>query len=152
MHFRYLFIGQQSIHGRRPFNFSNCRLKHIHLSSSPLHFLHDIQTTMHNELVHMPGLFRKPRNAITALFRRAKFVFEKRVIERSNYAEIVWHFVFGWKLHDVAVVLKVSLVGRDYWGRLHDILAKCTAASFSQQPTPARSSSNPNKHNNVWSL
>lgn len=63
----------------------------IHLTSSPLHLLHDIQTTMHNKLIHVSRLLRKPCDTITALLRSAKLIFKKRVIKCTNYAEVVWH-------------------------------------------------------------
>jgi hypothetical protein len=56
---------------------------------APLHLLYDIQTAMHDELIHMPSLLREPRNPISALLRSAKLIFEERVILRANYGKVI---------------------------------------------------------------
>lgn len=60
-----------------------------HLSISPLHLLHDIQTAVHNKLVHVPRGLRKSSDTIAALFGGAEFVLEERVILRANYGKVV---------------------------------------------------------------
>ena len=62
-----------------------------HLPVPPLHLLYNIQTAVHNELVHMPRLLWKPRHAITALLRRAKLIFEERIILRADDGKVVRH-------------------------------------------------------------
>jgi hypothetical protein len=63
----------------------------IHLSTTPLHLLDDIQTAVHNKLVHMPSLLREPRDAIAALLRSAKLILEQRIILRANNGKVVRH-------------------------------------------------------------
>jgi hypothetical protein len=64
----------------------------IHLSTTPLHLLDDIQTTVHNKLVHMPSLLWEPCDAIAALLRSAELILEKRIILRANNGKVVRHF------------------------------------------------------------
>ena len=64
----------------------------IHLSTTPLHLLNDIQTAVHNKLVHMPSLLREPCDAIAALLRSPELILEKRIILRANNGKVVRHF------------------------------------------------------------
>lgn len=48
----------------------------VHLASSPLHFFDNIQTAMHDELVHMARIVPEARDAVAATSRCAKFMFE----------------------------------------------------------------------------
>lgn len=50
--------------------------EHVHLASSPLHFFDNIQTAMHDELVHMARIVPEARDAVAATSRCAKFMFE----------------------------------------------------------------------------
>jgi len=63
----------------------------IHLSTTPLHLLNDIQTAVHNKLVHMPSLLREPCDAIAALLRSPELILEKRIILRANNGKVVRH-------------------------------------------------------------
>ena len=63
----------------------------IHLSTTPLHLLNDIQTAVHNKLVHMPSLLREPCDAIAALLRSPELILEERIILRANNGKVVRH-------------------------------------------------------------
>jgi hypothetical protein len=64
----------------------------IHLPTTPLHLLNDIQTTVHNKLVHMPRLLGEPCDAIAALLRSPELILEERIILRANNGKVVRHF------------------------------------------------------------
>lgn len=49
---------------------------------------------MEDELVEVPGLLRKSRLAVAALFRGAELVFEEGIILGADYGEVVGHFEF----------------------------------------------------------
>lgn len=61
----------------------------VHVVVEPLHFIDDVQATMHNEGIHLPCLSAEASNAIPALFRCAKFELEQWVVARTNDAEVV---------------------------------------------------------------
>jgi hypothetical protein len=60
----------------------------LHLPTAPLHFFHDIQAAVDNELIHMPCLLREFCGAIAALFGGPKLMFEERIILRANYGKV----------------------------------------------------------------
>jgi hypothetical protein len=84
MHLRYLVVLVSSLEGV-------VGEGTIHLSTSPLHLLHNIQTAMHNKLIHMPRLLREPRNAITTLLRSPELIFKERVILCANNGKVIGH-------------------------------------------------------------
>lgn len=47
-----------------------------HLASSPLHFLHNIQAAMHDELVHMSSLLCESGYTVASLLRAPKLIFK----------------------------------------------------------------------------
>jgi hypothetical protein len=59
------------------------------LSRPPLNLLDYVQTTVHDELVHVPCLLREPRLAVAASLRCTEFMLEERVILRTDYDEVV---------------------------------------------------------------
>lgn len=63
----------------------------LQLSSPPLHLLDDVQAAVYDKLVHIPRLFWEARNAIAALLRTPKLIFEQRVIQCANNREIEGH-------------------------------------------------------------
>ena len=63
----------------------------VHLPSSPLHLLDDIQAAMHDELVHMSRLLWEPSHAITTLFRCPEFMLKDWVVFRADDCKVVGH-------------------------------------------------------------
>jgi len=61
----------------------------VHLPVYPLHLFHDVQTAVHDELVHVPGFFAEASDAVAALFRGAEFVLEEGIVFCADDAEIV---------------------------------------------------------------
>ena len=57
---------------------------------------------MHDELVHVSCLLRKPRNPIAALLRGPELVLEEGIVLRANDGEVVGHIVL--RLLCVAIV------------------------------------------------
>jgi len=75
-----------------------------------LYFLDDIQTAVHDELIHMSSLLCESRNAISALFRSAEFIFEQRVILCADYSEIVRHLCGLKRVVELVVVVGEAAV------------------------------------------
>lgn len=67
-----------------------------HVGVQPLHFLDDIDTGMHDELVHVASCLAvaKARDAIAACFGRAKGKLEERFVRRRDDDEVVGHIEF----------------------------------------------------------
>lgn len=86
MHLRYL-----SEHVSHIFSAQDGLSVISHLASSPLHFLHNIQAAMHDELVHMSSLLCESRYTITALLGAAKLVLEEGIIQSTNDGEVKRH-------------------------------------------------------------
>lgn len=62
-----------------------------HLVVVPLELVHDVETAVHDERVHVAGFGAKTRDAITALLRGAEFELEERVVFGADDAEVVRH-------------------------------------------------------------
>ncbi len=56
-----------------------------------MNLLHDVQTAVYNELVHVAGLLGKPGLAVAAGLRRPELVLEERVVFGPDYDEVVGH-------------------------------------------------------------
>lgn len=63
--------------------------EYIHLIVSPLHLIHEIQTTVHDERVHMPGFLAETGNTIAALFRCSEFELEEGLVVGVYYAKVI---------------------------------------------------------------
>ena len=63
----------------------------IHLIAKPLHLVHDIQATVHDEGVHLAGFGGEAGNAVAALFGGAEFKLEEGFVLGVDYGEVVRH-------------------------------------------------------------
>ena len=69
-----------------------------HSTRSPLHLLHDIQTAVYDELVHVSSFVTEARDAIASLFRGAELILEDWVVFRANDGKIVGHCPCQWRV------------------------------------------------------
>lgn len=65
------------------------RSEYTHLIVRPLQFIHEIQTAVYDEWVHVPRFLTEARDAITALFGCTEFELEDRLVVGIYYAEVV---------------------------------------------------------------
>jgi hypothetical protein len=63
----------------------------VHVAASPLHLLDNVQTRVHDELVHVARLVAEPRLAVAALLGRPKLMLEERVVLGADYDKVVGH-------------------------------------------------------------
>ena len=61
----------------------------VHLIVGPLHFVHKVQTAVHDERIHVPRFLTEPCDPIAALLGRAEFELEKRLVLSVDDAEVV---------------------------------------------------------------
>ena len=64
-------------------------VKHKHVIVQPLHFVNNVQASMHNERIQTPCLSRKSCYAIPTLLGSSKFEFEQWIVFGPNDAEVV---------------------------------------------------------------
>lgn len=65
--------------------------KRVHLSIGPLQLVHEIQTGMNDERVHVACLLTETGDTISALLGSAKFELEQRLVSGADDAEVVRH-------------------------------------------------------------
>jgi len=58
---------------------------------SPLHFFHQVQSGVDDELVHVLCFIAEAGDAIAADFGGAEVEFEERVVAGADYGEVVGH-------------------------------------------------------------
>jgi hypothetical protein len=63
----------------------------LHLPTSPLYFLHNVETAVHDELIHMSCLLREPCDAISTLLSCSKLVLKERIVLSANNGKVIRH-------------------------------------------------------------
>jgi hypothetical protein len=80
-----------------------------------LHFFHDIQTAVHDELIHVPRLLWESCDAISALFSSPELILEERIILGANYGKVIGH-------SRSVLKFRVWSVGNELRGRLTEAI------------------------------
>lgn len=63
----------------------------VHLPMRPLHFFHDVEAAVEDELIQVSDLFVEPGLAVASLLGGAELVLEERVVLGPDYGEVVGH-------------------------------------------------------------
>lgn len=64
----------------------------IQFLGAPLRFLNEVDSSMHNKLVHMLRFLSKTCNAVAAYFGGPEVQVEEGIVTRADDGEVVGHF------------------------------------------------------------
>ncbi len=90
LRYLYSFVnGSASVAAFRATAVRGERSWNAHLIVRPLHLVHEVQTAMDDERVHLARFLTEACDAIAALFGGAEFELEERLVVDVYYAEVV---------------------------------------------------------------
>lgn len=88
--------------------------KNLQVFGPPLHFLHHVQCSVDDELIHMGCLLAELGCAISARFGGTELMFEERIVFRTDDGEVVRHVV--------KKLICKSTIGQMYLSRLKAVV------------------------------